>query len=102
MNYDDIYFELNGLKKEKLIKDFIFTDISNVHLLEFTITTLEEYELKIEYSLNECYKLTNGEIYESFEQILNKHSSEYKKQFLKIISDKMLLLNQNAEQDENN
>lgn len=97
MNYEDVKFELEGLKKDNLILDFKFLDFKNLHILKFSIFTLENSELKIEYSLSECYKLENGEIFESFEQLLNKYSLMYKKQFSKILFDKLSEMSQTAE-----
>lgn len=104
-NGENIKNELNELLDENLIKDFRITKC-DIHKFEFTIYTLEEKILEIETSINYCYKITNVKedenLYETFEQILNKYSEKYSERFGNILTDKLNKLLQRNQDDDSN
>ncbi len=104
-NGENIKNELNELIEENLIKDFRIIK-NDLDKFEFTIVTLEEKKLEIEISVNYCYKITNIKddetLYETFEQILNKHSEKYSERSWNILTDKLnKLLHRNQDDDSN-
>jgi hypothetical protein len=104
-NGDNIKNELDELLEENLIKDFKIT-INDINKFEFTIVTLEDKKLDLETSINYCYKITNIKddetLYETFEQILNKHSEKYSERFGNILTEKLNQLLQRNQEDDSN
>ena len=99
-NQDNIKQELNELLEENLINNFKII-VSDINKVQFVIITLEDKCLDIETSVNYCYKITNlneeGCLYETFEQILNKHSEMYCRKFGEIITNRLNKLIQERE-----
>lgn len=92
-NEQNIRGELNELLDQGLIEDFKIIK-SDINQVRFKLITLEGNQLEVETSVNNCYRIINEEengnmLYESFEQLLKKHSEKYSTKFGEIVADKL-------------
>lgn len=86
----DLLRELNELYEEELIKNYKIISIE-INKIKFSITTIEDKFLHVSTDLNDCYKVENDDdnLYENFEQLLNRHSQAYSSRFAKLLFDKL-------------